>query len=93
MIIGSCKIKLKIYSSYSLKDKRRILKGLMGKLKSRYNISIAEVEDNDLWNIATIGMACVSNSKSLTNEIVDKVIKFIDFNEDVEIINIEIEML
>lgn len=93
MIIGSCKIKLKIYSSYSLKDKRRILKGLMGKLKSRYNISIAEVEDNELWNIATIGIACVSNSKSLANEIVDKVIKFIDFNEEVEIIDIEIEML
>lgn len=93
MIIGSCKIKLRLYSPESLKEKRMIIKSLIERLKHRFNISIAEVSDNDLWQISTIGIAIVGNESVYVDEVINKIINFIDNFEIVEIIDCEIEML
>ncbi len=93
MIIGSCKIKLRLYSPESLKEKRMIIKSLIERLKHRFNISIAEVSDNDLWQISTIGIAIVGNESVYVDEVINKIINFIDNFELVEIIDCEIEML
>lgn len=93
MIIGSCKIKLRLYSPESLKEKRMIIKSLIERLKHRFNISIAEVSDNDLWQISTIGIAIVGNKSVYVDEVINKIINFIDNFELVEIIDCEIEML
>ncbi|WP_210061009.1 DUF503 domain-containing protein [Peptoniphilus stercorisuis] len=93
MIIGSCKLKLRLYSPSSLKEKRMILKSLIERLKNRFNISIAEVSDNDLWQIATIGIAIVSKDRVYADEVINKIINFIDSFDAVEIIDYDIEML
>jgi uncharacterized protein YlxP (DUF503 family) len=93
MIIGRCLIKLRLFSPNSLKEKRRIIKSLIEKLKNRYNISIAEVGDNDLWQISQIGIVVVANSSVFADEIINKVIYFIDNFDEVEIIDIDIEMI
>ena len=93
MIIGSCRIKLMIYESNSLKDKRQIIKSIIERLKSRFNISIAEVDLNDSWKTSIIGFVCVSNDTNHANQILSNVIKFIDGDNRVEIIEREIEIL
>lgn len=93
MIIGSCRVKLMIYESNSLKDKRQIIKSIIERLKSRFNISIAEVDLNDSWKTSIIGFACVSNDTNHANQILSNVIKFIDGDNRVEIIGEEIEIL
>lgn len=93
MIIGICKFKLRLFSPNSLKEKRMILKSLIERLKNKFNISIAEVDDNDLWQIATIGVAIVSRDKVYVNEVINKIVNFIDTFDAVEIIDYEIEML
>lgn len=93
MIVGTCILKLNIYESNSLKDKRHVIKSILGRLQSRFNISIAEVDLNDSWQSSMIGFACVTNDSSHANEVISNVIKFIDNDNRVEIINSIIEIL
>lgn len=93
MLIGSCEIELIIYESNSLKEKRHVLKSIIERIKSRFNVSIAEIDNNELWNKAVIGVAVVSNSKALCESSILKVIDFIDNDERVEIINYFMEVL
>ena len=69
MIVGNCSLKLTLYESNSLKEKRHIIKSLIGKLQSRFNISIAEVDLNDSWKSSVIGFACVTNDIHHANNI------------------------
>lgn len=93
LIIGVCSLKLNIYEADSLKDKRHIIKSIIGRLQARFNISIAEVDLNDSWQSSVIGFACVTNDTQYANEVISKVIKFIDGDNRVEIIEQNIEML
>ena len=93
MIIGSCTLKLMIFESNSLKDKRHIIKSIIGKIQSRFNVSIAEIDLNDSWQTSIIGFACVSNDGKHANQMVSNVMKFIDNDTRVEIIDYDIEIL
>lgn len=93
MIIGSCIFKIIIYESNSLKDKRHVVKSIIGKIQTRFNVSIAELDLNDSWQTSLIGFACVTNNTSHANKIVSNVLKFIDGDSRVEIINYNIEIL
>jgi uncharacterized protein len=87
-------IKLHIPESQSLKEKRMVIKSIIAKLQNRFNISIAEVDDNDLWQVATIGISCVSNNDKTVDETFTKIINFIKSNyPELEIVNQEIEIL
>ncbi|MCB5560403.1 DUF503 domain-containing protein, partial [Anaerosalibacter bizertensis] len=87
MIIGSCTLKIIIYESNSLKDKRHVVKSIIGKIQSRFNVSIAELDLNDSWQTSLIGFACVTNNTSHANKIVSNVLKFVDRDSRVEIID------
>ena len=86
-------LKLNIYESDSLKDKRHIIKSIIGRLQSRFNISIAEVDLNDSWQSSIIGFACVTNDTIHANQVISNVIKFIDNDNRVEIVDSTIEIL
>jgi uncharacterized protein YlxP (DUF503 family) len=94
MNAGICKIKLHLAESRSLKDKRRTVKSIISRLRSKYNISIAEVDDQDLWQLVTLGIACVSNNNQHVDEILSKVISFITNNyPELEIVDQDVEIL
>lgn len=78
MVVGIVRITLVIHGSQSLKDKRRVLKGIMEKVKNRFNVSIAEVGYNDLWQRATIGLAAAGNDGAFVNSVIDKTVSFIE---------------
>ena len=87
MIVGTCEIELIIYEANSLKEKRHVIKSIIERIKARFNASVAEVDYNDLWNRSVIGVAVVSNKKTLCEEMISKIIDFIDNDERVEILN------
>jgi len=87
MIVGTCQIEMLIYESNSLKEKRHVIKSIIERIKSRFNASVAEVDYMDLWNRSVIGVSVVSNSKTLCESSIAKIIYFIDNDERVEIIN------
>ena len=93
MVIGACTLKLQIFESNSLKDKRHVIKSIIGKIQSRFNVSIAELDLNDIWQVSIIGFACVTNNTNHANQMVSNIIKFIDGDSRMEIIDYNIEIL
>jgi uncharacterized protein YlxP (DUF503 family) len=94
MNVGSCRVKLRFPENLSLKGKRQILKSIITRLRNRFNVSVAEVDDNDLWQLATLGICCVSNNKRFTNEVLSKAVDFIvNGRFELEIVDYEIEIL
>jgi uncharacterized protein YlxP (DUF503 family) len=94
MNVGVCKIKLRFAENLSLKGKRGVLKSIITRVANKFNVSVAEVDDHDLWQLATLGICCVSNNKRHTNEVLSKVVDFIvDGRFEVEILDYEIEIL
>ena len=78
MVIGICQLQLIIHDTFSLKEKRRILKSILEKVRNRFPVSIAEVGDHDVWQSALIGFCLVSNDKGVVSAIIDKVVNFIE---------------
>ena len=76
-----------------MKDKRQVIKSILGRIKSRFNVSIAEVDLNGSWQTAIIGFSCVSNNTKHSHQILTNVIKFIEEDSRVEIIEKKIEIL
>jgi len=93
MLVGTCQIEIIIFESNSLKEKRHVIKSIIERIKQRFNVSVAEVDYLELWNRSMIGVAVVSNSKSLCESSITKIIDFIDNDERVEIINHFMEVL
>jgi len=93
MVIGVVKIELYMNGTRSLKEKRQVLRSLIQRIKSRYkNVSISEVDSNDLWQKATLGISFVSNEKPFVSSILDQVLRFIDSTGIVDIVQRETEI-
>jgi uncharacterized protein YlxP (DUF503 family) len=78
MFVAIARLSLSIPESGSLKSKRHVLHKVLDKVKARFNVSIAEVADNDLWQRATIGIAAVANDHGFAQESLSKVVRFIE---------------
>ncbi len=93
MNVGVSRISRRLPEHLSLKGKRRVLKSIITQVRSKFNVSVAEVDDNDLWQLATLGICCVSNNRRYTNEVLSKVVDFvINSRFDVEILDYDIEI-
>lgn len=94
MKLGVCKLKLRVPENQSLKGKRQVLKSIISRVRNNYNVAIAEVDDQELWQLATLGIACVSNNDQQVNSILSKVVNFISRGRfDVEMLDYEIEII
>ena len=94
MNIGILRIRLRLPQNASLKDKRQVVKSITARMKNRFNVSVAEVADNDKWQLTTLGISCVSNDGRYTDEVLAKVKSFVDDSRyDAEIIEIEQEVI
>lgn len=85
MIIGTCTVTLRISWASSLKEKRMVIKSLIDRMKNKFNISVAEVDEQDSHKTAVIGFACVTNETAHANSIIDKVINFIENSTQAEV--------
>ena len=94
MNVGVCKITLRLPENQSLKGKRRVVSSLCSRIRNKFNVSIAEVDDNDVWQKATLGVTCVSNNHRHADEVIDHVIQYIEGSrEDIELIDFERETI
>lgn len=94
MNVGVARVSLHIPENSDLKGKRQVVKSIIGRVKSRFDVAVAEVDDNDSWQTATIGICCISNDKRHSNEVLSKVVAFIEKSRfDVEILDISTEII
>lgn len=77
MIVGLCRIDLFLPESRSLKAKRQVIKGLKDRIRNRFNVSVAEVEHQSLWQRATLGLAMVSEEKSYIDRTLRQVLNLV----------------
>ncbi len=94
MNVGVCKVHLRLPENASLKGKRQVLKSITSRIRNKFDVAVAEVDDNDVWQQATIGICCVSNNNRHTNQVLSRVVDFITNSRfDVEILDYEIEII
>ena len=92
MVVGVLRLTLSIPGARSLKDKRQVVKRLIDRVRARYNVSIAEVGDNDVWQRARLGVTAVANDHSFVNQVLDKVTRDVEAAELAQLIDRELEI-
>jgi hypothetical protein len=93
MVVGLCTVELFIADSQSLKDKRQVLHSLKDRLHGKFNLSVAEVDGQDLWQKAVLGMACVANDGSHVNQVLEQALNLIRSVPAVEVVRTKLELL
>src|SRR5690242_5455903 len=77
MFVGVPRLTLHLPDPGSLKSKRHVLRSAIDRVKAKFNVSIAEVADNDLWQRSVVGVSAVGNDHAFVNETLDKVTDFV----------------
>lgn len=93
MVVGLLQVELHLPAAHSLKDKRAVIKSLKDQLRGRFNIAVAEVEANELWQRATVGISTLSDSRAYVDRLLDEVTDWLRGTRLVELIRIEKEYL
>ena len=94
MHIGYCQIELFLPDSQSLKAKRQIARSVVARIRNQFNVTVAEADDNDLWQRLTLGVCCLSNDTKHANEILSNVVAFVEESrDDLELLDYETEII
>jgi uncharacterized protein len=92
MVVGVLRLALVIRGARSLKEKRSALRRIIDRVRGRYNVSIAEVGDNDAWQRALVGVTAVANDRSFVNEVLDKVVRDVEMLGVADLVGREMEL-
>jgi len=93
MVVGLLSLDLHIPASDSLKDKRRVLRGLLDRLHNEFNVSAAEVGDNDVWRRGQIGVACVANDRAHADAVLQSALRLVESEDRLEVLRADMEWL
>jgi len=93
MVVGLGIITFRLHDCRSLKEKRKIVKSTITRLRNNFNVSIAEVGSNDIYRKAEIGFALVGNDRKVINSKTDKIFNLADEMGLAEIIDTQMEMI
>lgn len=92
--VGVCRIMVHLPDSASLKHKRQVSRSLSTRIRNAFNVAVAEVEDHDLWQRLTLAVCCVSTDPAHANEMVSKVVAFIEESRrDLELLDYQTEII
>jgi uncharacterized protein YlxP (DUF503 family) len=94
MNVGVARVSLRLPENMSLKGKRQVLKSITSRVRHKFDVAVAEVDDNDNWQLATIGICYISNSKRHSNQVLSRVVDFIEGARfEAEILDYDIEII
>lgn len=93
MLIGTAQITLHAPWVHSLKEKRMEVKSLIARVQNKFNVSVAEVDEQDIHQLAVLGVACVVGTAAQADSVIDHVIAFIESSTEAQITEIEREIL
>jgi uncharacterized protein len=86
MLVATCVIKLNLAGVYSLKEKRRIVKSILARLPRQFNLAVAEVDCQDVWQTAVIGLVTVGNDNGVLHGQLEKAVTWLaEFRPDLPI--------
>ncbi|NKB67268.1 MAG: DUF503 family protein [Candidatus Latescibacteria bacterium] len=91
MVLLTCQVDLHLPESRSLKDKRRVVQSLKERIQSRFNVSVAEVEYQDLWQRCTLAAAVVSTATDHAHQVLDSLVRFVEGDLRVQLLDYIVE--
>ena len=93
MTIGLLQLRLRIPSNQSLKGKRQVLLGLKTRIRRKFNVSVAETEDQDKWQVATVAVACIGVEQTGVNRCLNQVVELAERDREAELTDVEMQFL
>jgi uncharacterized protein len=94
MHVGVARVALHLAENSSLKGKRMVVKSVAQRVRNRFNVAVAEVDTQDAWRVVTLGIVCVSDDRRHSNEMLSKVIDFIESERlDAEVGAVDVELI
>jgi uncharacterized protein len=94
MHVGVCRIHLHLPENRDLKGKRQVVRPLVERVRSKFNVTVAEVDDLDLWQSAVLGVAAVGNDTGHVNEVLSHVVDYVERgSQDAVLIDYSIELM
>ena len=93
MVVGIGKITVRIHDCRSLKAKRKVVKGIISRVRNHFNASVAEVGSNDVHQRAEIGFSLTGNDRMLVNSKIDKIFNLVEDLGLAEITDTEMELI
>ena len=94
MKVGVSQITLHLPECHSLKEKRPVIKSVMARVRQQFEVAIAEVDEQDRWQLAKLGVSCVSNSSQHSDEILGRVRRYIEETRpDIIVTGAEVEII
>ena len=90
IIVGT--FELHVLAQRSLKGKRQVLRGIIDRIRHRFNVSVAEIGDHELWQRAAIGVACIGYEQHHTKQVMERVASTILENPSIEVLRSDIQM-
>lgn len=93
MVIGVCRLQLILPDNHSLKGKRGVVQSICAQVRRKFNVAIAEVEDQDRWQVAGIGFAVVSSDGRHVDRMVSEIVDFIEERAEAQLGGYEVEQI
>lgn len=85
---------LRLSQSASLKDKRQVVRSVAQRLRNKFQVAVAEVADNEAWQTATLGVACVANDAHHCQDVLREIVSFVENSRlDAEVFDVETDVL
>ncbi len=92
MVVGTLRLELHLPSSDSLKAKRSVLNHVKERLRTRFNVSVAEVDHQDLWQRATIGVAAVSGDGAVLDHLLHDIVSAVEREDRLSVLDYQIRI-
>lgn len=93
MVVGIGIITFRLHDCRSLKSKRKIIKSIINRVRNNFNVSVAEIGSNDIYQKSEIGFSLVGNNRKVLNSKIDKIFNMVDALGLAEIVDTEMEMI
>jgi uncharacterized protein YlxP (DUF503 family) len=94
VLVGTCELVFRLPENHSLKGKRQVSRSLVERIRNRFNVSVAEVSDQDRWQTLCLGVSCVTDDARHANQILSKIVDYVeDHNEGAVLQQSHIEVL
>jgi uncharacterized protein len=93
MVVGVLQLDLHIHDCQSLKAKRGVIKQLISRVRNSFEVAVSEVGDQDLWQRAKIGVATIGPDRAIINQVLDRVLNFVERQGVAEVVDHQIELI
>ncbi len=93
MVLGVCRLELILPENHSLKGKRSVVRSICAQVRQKFNVAIAEVEDQDVWQVAGLGFVVVSSDGRHADRMVQEIVDFIELRAEAQLGNYQVEQI